>query len=470
MDKAKITQLIQYRRHINEVKAKISETYNVDDYKLPTIKKISDVTKCLNVIAENTGFRVTLYFYKSRDENEKVIDNKYESTRERYHNRLSFSVKRNHVEFIKNKQIDKMYQTPKNENPTYEHKKKYYDMETLDEIENDTKHYTILLNDNEGFESQVETHKSSMQAIRDIFSKYNIDENVMKRAHYIPSNVMISLLSHLFKNYKSCDYNHELENEYLEKCYSGPLCGYKKGTYDEKFYKYDYNGYYLHLLKKLIIPVGGARKKDSYDDGDFGIYELEVEELPYFYKRDATHFTNYDIVLFNKTGIKYKIVSGIVYDQVIDCGDIKNMEILNDLYENRNDTIKNMYKKFWGVLSQMNTIKKPASELRDGDEIIKYHRSSDLYEFIPGAFQHRYMTKLFRIKQFINSYGRLVMGMKIHNLEKKGFDVIRIQTDSLITNAPKEYFKIEVGKLGKFKFEEEYENIEIVNFVKYGKK
>jgi hypothetical protein len=127
-----------------------------------------------------------------------------------------------------------------------------------------------------------------------------------------------------------------------------------------------------------------------------------------------------------------------------------------------------MYKKWWGTLSMKNVIRGvKQSDIRYGDEIFEYDREKDKYTIKPGCFKHLYKTKLFRIKYYINSLARLVMGLKINKLENKGYNVIRVQTDSIITNAPPEHFNVS-KKLGKFKLEKEYEDIKIVNFIELG--
>jgi hypothetical protein len=65
----------------------------------------------------------------------------------------------------------------------------------------------------------------------------------------------------------------------------------------------------------------------------------------------------------------------------------------------------------------------------------------------------------------MNSYSRYEICKIAYKLEKKGYEVLRIHTDSIITNAPKE--KIDIGtKLGQFKIEKIYKKFQIESFMK----
>jgi hypothetical protein len=358
-----------------------------------------------------------------------------------------------------------MYTNVRND-AVFEYENEYYDYETLRKV--DLKNpYSIYLNDDEDFETQTRNHKSSMNKLVSILNKHGIDDEVVKRAKFDPRNVMVSFLGHMFKNFKAHSWDEQLEDFYMENVYKGALTGYIEGQFDEEHIKYDINGYYLHLLKTLTIPMGDAERiPEDYvlSSDDIGIFEIEIKsKLPYYYSKQKTVFTTYDLYLFEKIDVKYKIISGIVYKSYIKCNDIKSFDkILDELYEKRDKVLKECFKKWDGSLSQLNTM--TTDTIREGDIIV--NKKDTKYSVVKACYKHKYKTPLFRVKAFITSYGRLILGLKIHTLEQKGHKVIRVQTDSIVTTQIKD---LNIGtSLGQWKIENTYRNFQNTKIDLYG--
>lgn len=464
MDKKMIAQLSMYRRDLLKMVKLINNTFNFD-VKIKQPRYLSEIENILNGITLETRLHITIYFYK-KCSNDK--ENEYKTTIDDYDNKIKFVCKDGDVSFVDNKLVDEMYVNSKNV-PVFKHKNAYYDYKTGDVIS--LKYaYSINIHDNDNLTDKMQQNKESMCKIKNILNKYEIDEDIVDRAKYEPGNVMVSILGHMFKNYKRNNWNEELEDDYIEKCYCGASLYYKIGKMDGEHTQYDINGYYLHLLKSLIIPTGDAEEISedyAFNNEHVGIYKLRLDsKLPCYYSDKKNIFTSYDLYLFDKIGVKYEILSGVIYKTFIRCKDIKNLsDLLDDLYINRDSTLKEAFKKWGGVMSKKNTEK--TDKIYDGDIIVSQDKNKEKYEVVKACFKYKYKTKLFRIKHFLVSYGRLILGNKIHQIEKMGYDVVRVQTDSIVTNAPPEIFNIGV-ELGKWKIEKKYKNFQNINIENYG--
>lgn len=439
---------------------------------LATFLNFDEEKRTFSVLADNVGCDIT-YF-----ENKNAF---YEHTLRPNH--LKIRCKQDKFEVLPNPTFEfNYYQDIKDRKlrKAFYYCNVFYDWETHEEIDveeskskfKDGMFYTKLPGD-KTLEEEIENHKKYMIDVRNILQKHNIDPSIVDKAYEEPKNVMMAIISKIFEPFQElefeCDNN---EDQIVTDASRGPLYYHETGEFKDPYYLYDLNGCYLDLFKRMILPTGGAEETKTFNEGDIGIYKCKCEELPYYYGKDIEYYTNYDLLIFDKLKIKYVIVKGVRYTKYIDCSSLKKMKVFDDLYENKNVAFNEM-KKFWGCLSQLNTRTVSGDEIREGDKIISYCRSNNKYVIMYGSHEHKYKTRLFRIKAFINSFSRYNTYMKVMKLENHGHNIIRIHNDSILTDCKPDifgkYFCIS-KKLGDFKHETKYDfsnGVKIESFTKF---
>jgi hypothetical protein len=422
-------------------------------------KRCVNLQDIANVLGKNLKFHDT--------DKKKKQEKKHYHSKTKFNNTLYLEKKDDIIYFVKNPTIRLSTPVNKDKKIVYQtENKKYYDYETCDEINIEGLNvYTIKIKKSE----DISEHKKSMSKIKEIFKNHEIDELIVD-GYIDPANIMMKLCESALNIYRDGENfvrnGESIENEFLENASRGPLYYCKKGKYNGEYTRYDKNGFYLELFQTIKFPVGKPSETTEYKKGDTGIYKCVVD-LPKYYSDDMEYFTNYDLDLFEKMKIEYKIVSGLVYKYTIDCAEIKTWNVFDDLYENRTQTIKSMYQSFWGKISGKDysyfTFDELNEQKEDTWEVVKFEASDNKYKVLKNKYKYKNM--LFRLGIFMNSYSRYEIGKIAYKLEKKGYEVLRIHTDSIITNAPKE--KIDIGtKLGQFKIEKCYKELEIESFVK----
>ena len=290
------------------------------------------------------------------------------------------------------------------------------------------------------------------------------------------------LLHEAFKYFKFDDIEDD-EYKWLN------LIGMKAKLYASKcgfiaYYDYDVNSMYPFILaisKYFLFPMDKGREIeiDSIDDIDkkqLGIYKLkilsEVDER-IFMKSEA--YTNYDIMLLDKIGYKYKLASktAYVYDKY-DHG-YKYFDYLEKLYDIRKTSkhpsiIKDIMASTGGMCSQRNKVKINMNmnfvEMTDEEfesAIRKEVGHKDFmiykYDFENNRIVVNIVNEpvfsfqgLARINYFLTSYARLYLGKILISNENIQKSLVYVHTDGFRCKVPPEEMDMIGAKIGQLKY------------------
>lgn len=242
-------------------------------------------------------------------------------------------------------------------------------------------------------------------------------------------------------------------------------------------YQYDINSFYPYCLSQedLYCPIkeGTAKNIKSLDElKNLFLYsvilEVDYSNFPYMKEQgEKVYYSNYDIELFNKAKVPYKIFettdNNLLYYEKSDCVSCKTL-------------FGNMYKKLYKMKSNGNKVAGQISRLLHGvmfqSNIERIPIDENLWKNIDRAIKvdnkYIYCTKdgnssqfksgFARLKMFLYSYTRLnFYSNYIHNQD---YRIYRIWIDSIITDKPLDEDDHFIGsKLGWIKYEGKYKDI-----------
>lgn len=257
----------------------------------------------------------------------------------------------------------------------------------------------------------------------------------------------------------------------------------KKGSYKDNWYCYDINSQYPYILqlKSFKIPIKGGKacKLTKIDVKKVGIYKIKIistVDPRLFHQVDGGYgfYTQYDIKTLEKLEYKYVLsdeeVNAFVYEDS-DCvsGDFLIGDYVRKLFQIKSDTykpIKKVLSMLWGEMSSLKKLKIPLDRM-------KYHNKADFLNFdhVEGFVYMKdptqpYHWTMSRIKPFILSYARYKISQYSQGVVEEGYDVIRVHTDSILTNCPpkemEEFYDIDKS-IGSIKLEKSLKDFTITH-------
>ena len=248
----------------------------------------------------------------------------------------------------------------------------------------------------------------------------------------------------------------------------------KKGEYDGKYFSYDGNSMYCYILSKksIKIPIKGGKayKLKKIDTEKTGIYKIKITSIvdPVKFKSlgdDYFYYTNWDIKALDMLKYNYELdnndINAFVYEDD-DC--LSGKYLFNDYVKKLFDIKTNVCKDIKTVMSML--WGEPSSMKKDKINFC------DMNKYNPKDFQsfdqskgvvylkdhHQPFNWTFaRLTPFMLSSARYLISQIAVDVIDAGYDIIRIHTDSILTNCPPDVFteiyEINPKKLGAMKIE-----------------
>jgi hypothetical protein len=259
----------------------------------------------------------------------------------------------------------------------------------------------------------------------------------------------------------------------FERCYNAGLITLNLDYKDKPVQTYgnDYSRYYTNLLLNMKIPTKRGVKTNITEINNklkFGIYRIKItyknsKFTNIFNFSKEHHYTsttlNYLMGIKDDYGLEFELLkpdetydyNALIYDEtsLMRGRDIfkdwfKSLETLKKKYPD-NKLVKFLMSSLWGSLSAYNKVYLPNTDdydttFTDDPEPSEYKilGMTDEGEYKSVKSSNAYKYPLARLKPFLTAYGRLKI-MKLirdNNLED---NVIRIHTDSIITNIQFDY-------------------------------
>jgi hypothetical protein len=280
------------------------------------------------------------------------------------------------------------------------------------------------------------------------------------------------------------------EMTYLVMGSRGALMEWQEDAIIDKATQYDVNGQYSYCLVNMLIPVtAGTVTTTTKPDfkNEIGIYRVRLlgEPDPFCFRIHKDYkgnkygfYTTYDLKMLKKMGIKYEMDNTFKDNCCIwkksDCVEGQDIfgQIIDKLVKlkkqsDMKDDAKYIMSKLWGSLVERDSNVVPLSKIDkyDPSDISQINKEDGTFKLK----QEPFIYHLGRIKPFITSYARKMMGDVIYKTKQKNYSVFKVNTDGFITDAPINVIDDiwSVGPdLGDFKIECEHENVKIVNFHK----
>ena len=250
------------------------------------------------------------------------------------------------------------------------------------------------------------------------------------------------------------------------------------------YYDYDVNSMYPYILalsKYFMFPMDEGKEIEINNISEInkkqpGIYKLKIlgnVDERIFMKNEA--YTNYDIMLLDKLGYKYKLASniGYVYEKY-DYG-YKYFDYLKMLFDMRKTSkypsiIKDILVCTGGMCSKRNKIKinmdMNFAEMTDEEFEGKIREQVGDKEFMITKydFENRRITVklvneppfryggLARINYFLTSYGRLYLGKILASNEDIKKSLVYVHTDGFRCKVPPDEMSLIGDKIGQLKY------------------
>ena len=291
----------------------------------------------------------------------------------------------------------------------------------------------------------------------------------------------------LTKNVKTETITDE-ESIFIKRCAYGPIMHRELGAVIENMTQYDMNSSYGALLKseKFYVPlqVGTICKLTEINNKQIGIYRLKIKGSPdpFCFRVSGDYkftgfYTHYDIKMLEKLKVPFELDqeeenNACVWDKS-QCAKGSDLfgEFLDQVYEAKltstghtKEICKFLISTLYGQLIQIDEKEIPLDKLEkyNIDDVKSINIENETFLLKKSSF----IYDLGRIKAFVYSLSRLTMGQIVLKLKKKGFKVVKVNTDCIVTDAPEENFnKIAPisDRMGDFKVEKKYNGKYIIN-------
>ena len=273
-----------------------------------------------------------------------------------------------------------------------------------------------------------------------------------------------------------------VEFRYYEKCFNAGLMSIDETiiNIENDFHGYDFSSYYPHLLSKtnLQMPIKAGKQSKITDFKKklkYGIYEIKIScddknfKKIFAFSKDNS-YTHYSVNFCLKYKKKFNIILEIInIDKEFNClvYDDKDLILTSNIFNNwfnklyeikikfpKNKLIKHLMTNIWGALIQFNRIiLKTDEEYYDCDisdidspdntefkllEIDNFVKNGEIFYNYKVIKSDKPYKHHFRIKPFLTSFGRKMMGDFVIE-ENLLDDLVRVQTDGLVLTSPKDF-------------------------------
>jgi hypothetical protein len=346
------------------------------------------------------------------------------------------------------------------------------------------KAYGELVVNGENLLKNVKDVIAYKRTLREICEIAGLGDNILKNKLAILKNVLNFVLSKHLDNMINVDDVKIFET--IDEASGGGCLITDVGTHKGQYTSYDINNSYNSFFIDNFLPTNPRFKTvDNIENHIFRLYRLDIDkecitlENNNKFKLKRKWFTTYDIRLFKKFDIGYKLVeeenNAIFFDKVD--VDFSFLEKINELKQNTSKekepikymTIKLFLSSLWGNICRYSLIDEPEEEI-DPKYFYNVGRlekdeSTDLPRYIyknPKCI-YKYVFGMF--KPFILAYGRYRLLKVVKKCVENDYKVIYSHTDSIITNAPEKYFSIGT-EIGDWKIDKQTDKgIEIKNII-----
>lgn len=308
---------------------------------------------------------------------------------------------------------------------------------------------------------QENKHRWSLKRLISEYGGYSCKPiTIMK--HFMYNNIGIET-----ENIKMDEFN------VIKLANLGPLLYAKKGVVSN-CYMYDINSSYPNILQSddFMFPIkkGYFATLDKAEGfGFFKINLLNESKIDYrIFKTNKTKwFTHIDIKILENNGYEYELCDEVKNAYVYDPSSLISSKFLfkkmiDKLYEmkaDKNKSAKLSLNVVWGFLCQVIT-----KTFKLSDDNIQKFTEEEIFEMHPKKCNMKVLNKdqpfatgFARMKPFILAQGRYNLSKAISKCLKKGYDVYRVHTDSLMTNMkPKKFCKIALvgDEIGDWKLDD----------------
>lgn len=275
----------------------------------------------------------------------------------------------------------------------------------------------------------------------------------------------------------------EDEGRFIKAASRGPIMACNEGATIQNCFQYDLNSSHGYILsrKDFLIPhkQGKTQNLQKIDKSKVGIYLLNIEEKPNkfcFRAHDkigtfAGHYTHHDIEMLDLLNIKYELDTTEDFNSCVwetdECmtGEELFGEYLEELYAVKQETTghakdlcKFLISTLYGHMVKFDEKDICMSKLHkyDMSKVKQINWEEETFTLLGSPFNYH----LGRMKPFVYSYSRLLMGKIAIQLWEQKYTVEKINTDCIVTNAPQKVMNSiwEIGtELGQFKLEKTFD-------------
>ena len=254
--------------------------------------------------------------------------------------------------------------------------------------------------------------------------------------------------------------------ETIDEASGGGCLLTKTGKHEGTYTCYDINNSYNRFFIDFYFPTN-PRFSTLAEIGkikEIRLYHVKVDE-PFLCDEWNTQLktrrhwvTGFDLMLYDKVGITYKLVNeenNVICFDVAET-DFSDLQEINKIKQSAKKgsiaqkTLKLFLSSFWGSLCQFDYISGEACESIDSKYFFKVRESNGEHIFKNPECIYRYPTAI--AKPFIMAYARKCLYEMVMTCVNKGFNVVYCHTDSIITNAPESLFDIGTG-IGQWKID-----------------
>ena len=230
--------------------------------------------------------------------------------------------------------------------------------------------------------------------------------------------------------------------------------------------------------KMFMFPMMEGKevcRTDEREKNMLEIYDLEIKGIHKYWRNSPDNkYNTYQIKILELLGIPFKYVgeTKLQFQNCVRGSDVFGyMKEIFEMKKEGNSFAKDLLICSWGEFCREKSFTVPITELRDDqiNNVVEWCLEKNLaYVNTDGERHYKHATA--RIKPFILSYQRwqLLKNIVIP-LEKSGYEVYKIKTDGVLTNAPEEEMSkiYKLGSdIGQLKVEKNYTGkFEIINTI-----
>jgi hypothetical protein len=265
------------------------------------------------------------------------------------------------------------------------------------------------------------------------------------------------------------------EKEIIEEASIGPmLCGRKQLIKDH--YMYDINSSYPYIFQSqdFKFPIGEGNYKTVDKIEGYGFFKITVKtdnDFTLFKVNEESDWcTHIDIMKLDNIGYEYELIktenNAYIYDEsVLINSSLIFKKFINAMYDLKtegNGLSKQCINCIWGKLTQPRTLTTQLTKesLEQFDDCIKIIHPK-LGTIVYYDKKQPYKTGYARMKPFILAMGRYNLSKVCFEVIKKGYKIVRVHTDSILTNMkPDEFSKIATigNEIGQWKIDKKIDS------------